>query len=204
MRRLSLIIAASLISTAAIPEADPQSARAFITEQAGFFAPVATAQVASKRRHGVRGSYAPDPTIVALVDRAADQAGLDRAVVRYHVARESSFRPDARNPRSTAKGLLQVIRGSHEAIVGRRMSLEEHLRLMAQPEYAMRVGLAHMKACVALMPGASVKQVYACHYHGHGRFGGRIQMAAAYYRPDAGGWLARGSVAMPWSQQERG
>ena len=136
----------------------------------------------------------PNPQIVALVDSVADQSGLPRHVMHDHVRRESGYRPDAKNPQSTAKGLLQVIHGSHEAIVQRRMSRAEHFRLMADPVYALRVGAAHMKACQQLV-GNDARRLYSCHYNGHARFGGRIQMAAAHFTPDNAGWLQRGSVA---------
>lgn len=144
-----------------------------------------------------------DPAVVALVDTVADQAGLSRAVMHDHVRRESGYRPEARNPKSTAKGLLQVLHGSHEAIVQRRMSRAEHFRLMADPGYALRVGAAHMKACADLMPGASAHALWRnCHVRGHGAVGGNIRMAAAHFTPDSGGWLARGSVAAPWANTD--
>lgn len=201
--RSLIILAGCAFALPAMPEGgDPQSARAFITEQAAIFSARPTEQVAVARRRPVRGSYGPDPTIVALVDRAADRAGVPREIARFHVARESGFRPDARNPRSTATGLLQVIHGSHEAIVGRRMSRAEHFALMRQPDYAMRVGLAHVRACMDRLPGASAHRLWTgCHIKGHAAVGGRIEMARLHFQPDAAGWLNRGSVAMPWAER---
>ncbi len=170
------------------------SARDWASDSTVLFAAAPAAGRAVERRRPVRGSYGPDPAIFALVQRAADEAGIPRDVMNYHVKRESGFRPDARNPKSTATGLLQVVKGSHEAIIGRKLTLSEHVSLMRQPAYALRVGAAHMRACADL-----TKNLYACHYHGHARFGGRIEMAARYFKPDSNGWLDRGSVAMPWA-----
>ena len=158
---------------------------------------------ATFQKQPVRQWRGPDPSIVAMVDREADRTGLPRTVMHDHVRRESGYIANARNPKSTAKGLLQVLHGSHEAIVGRRMSRAEHFRLMADPAYALRVGAAHMKACQQLV-GNDARRLYACHYHGHGKFGGRIQMAAAHFQPDSSGWLAQGSVALPWAGQGGG
>jgi soluble lytic murein transglycosylase-like protein len=158
---------------------------------------------ATFQKQPVRQWRGPDPSIVAMVDREADRTGLPRTVMHDHVRRESGYVAHARNPKSTAKGLLQVLHGSHEAIVGRRMSRAEHFRLMADPAYALRVGAAHMKACQQLV-GNDARRLYACHYHGHGKFGGRIQMAAVHFQPDSSGWLAQGSVALPWAGQGGG
>jgi hypothetical protein len=184
--RTAIAIAAGLsavvIASPAIPERSDVDVYVGLRPSVWSPAPVA------HQRLNARGD------IIAMVDAVADRAGLPRAVMHDHVRRESGYRPDARNPRSTAKGLLQVIHGSHEAIVGRRMSRAEHFRLMADPAYALRVGAAHMKACQQLV-GNDARRLYACHYHGHARFGGRIEMAAMHFTPDASGWLARGSVA---------
>lgn len=184
--RAALAIAAGLsavmAASPAIPERSDVDMYATLRPSIWSSAPVA------HQRINARGD------IIAMVNAAADRADLPREVMHDHVRRESDYRPDARNPRSTAKGLLQVIHGSHEAIVGRRMSRTEHFRLMADPAYALKVGAAHMKACQQLV-GNDARRLYACHYHGHARFGGRIQMAAMHFQPDAGGWLSRGSVA---------
>jgi len=204
MRRLGVIVlGAALLAVPATSESDPQSARAFILEEATRFSPQPTAQLAVDRRRPLRASYAPDPTIVALVDKVADETGIPRAVMRFHVARESGFRPAARNPKSTATGMLQLIRGSHAAIIGRELTKDEHCRRASDPAHNLRVGAAHIKGCMALMPGASADRLWkGCHIRGHAAAGGRIEIAARMYRPDAQGWLSRGSVAMPWAMAE--
>jgi len=188
MRRFAIVSLALLITFPAVSDGG-SSMYALIAADAN--------QVTFQKQR-VRQWRGIDPNIVAMVDHTADRAGLPRAVMHDHVRRESGYRPNARNPKSTAKGLLQVLHGSHEAIVGRRMSRAEHFRLMADPAYALRVGAAHMKACQQLV-GNDPRRLYACHYNGHGKFGGRIQMAAAHFQPDNSGWLSRGSVALPWT-----
>lgn len=197
-----LILAGALSSSSAGSDtSNSNSAREWAVDAQALFAPAPAMQAAElKVRRPVRGSYAPDTRIEAMVDRIARETGIPVSVMRFHVARESGFRPDARNPRSTATGLLQVIHGTHEAIVGRRMPRAEHYRLMQQPEYALRVGSAHIRECLRVMPGASAQKLWReCHVPGLARHGGSFQMAARHYRPDSGGWLARGSVAMPWA-----
>lgn len=206
--RIALACAALLCSVApAIPENDPDNWReTFARDRQAFLSPtpIASAKTRTPRTRVPAIRFKPDPAIVALVDRVASEAGIPVAVMRDHVRRESGFRPGARNPRSTATGLLQVIKSSHEAIIGRRLTLAEHIRLSSDPEYSLRVGAAHMKLCMTLIPGATALRLYDCHYHGHARFGGSIQMAAHFYRPDRNGWLAIGSVAMPWASREQG
>lgn len=205
MRRLVFIVALSALSVPALPDVtNSNSAREWVVDGPAVFSAARLERNAVDRRRPVRGSYGPDPTILALVDRVASEIGIPTSVMREHVRRESGFRPAARNPRSSATGLLQVVKGSHEAIIGRKLTMAEHVRLSSDPEHSLRVGAAHMRACMGLMPGASPAKLYGCHYHGHARFGGRIEMAAAFYRPDRNGWLARGSVAMPWSREDRG
>lgn len=189
MKRILIVSLALLISAPAISDGG-NSLYALIAADAN--------QVTFQKQR-VRQWRGADPVIVAMVDRAADRSGLPRYVMHDHVKKESGYRPNARNPKSTAKGLLQVLHGSHEAIVGRRMSRAEHFRLMADPDYALRVGAAHMKACAELMPGASSHALWRrCHVAGHGAVGGSIRQAAAHYSADTSGWLQRGTVALPW------
>lgn len=139
---------------------------------------------------------APDPALVRIVERAADQAGVSRDDLRFVVGIESGWRPDARNPRSTATGLTQVVHASHAAIIGRRITREEHHRLMKDPHHAARVGAAHWRMCRDLVGrDASVRHVWrSCYYAGPANVGGRIEMAAAHFRTDAAGWLQRDSI----------
>lgn len=153
-----------------------------------------------KRRRAVRARYEPDPAILAMVDKVADESGIPRSIMRFHVQKESGYDPRARNPKSTATGLLQLIKGSHEVIAGRILTKEEHFRLAMNPEYNLRLGAAHIKECMAHMPGASADTLWRkCHVRGHRSVGGDIRVAATYFKPDSQGWLAKGSVAVPWA-----
>lgn len=143
----------------------------------------ATPRSVPRQRAARRGGATPDRGIVALVDRVADETGVPRGVMHFHVRMESGYRPAARNPASTATGLLQPIRGSHAAIIGRPLTHAEHFALARDPEHNLRVGAAHIRACIDLMPGASAQRLWrACHVAGHGNVGGRIEMAAAHYQ----------------------
>jgi hypothetical protein len=208
MRALGALIvgAAVMAAPAASDSTSSNSAREWtVDNRVAVFSSLPIAQAPPLRRHGVRGSYGPDPTVLAMIHRIADESGIPRETMLFHVKHESGFRPDAKNRRSTATGFLQLIRGSHAAIIGRALTKAEHAVLARKPEHNLRVGAAHIRACMELMPGASAVQLWKrCHIRGHAAVGGRIEMAARFYRPDSQGWLARGSVAMPWSQQERG
>lgn len=90
--------------------------------------------------------------VKAVVLATARRFGVPEHVADYHARRESGYRAAARNPKSTAKGVLQVIHGTHEAIVGRRMSLTEHLALMSDARHGAAVGMAHIAACMEARP----------------------------------------------------
>lgn len=154
----------------------------------------------ANRRRSVRAPYTPDPAILAMVDKVADENGIPRSIMRFHVQKESGYDPRARNPKSTATGLLQLIKGSHEVIAGRILTREEHFRLAMNPEYNLRLGAAHIRECMSHMPGASAQALWKnCHVRGHRSVGGDIRVAATYFKPDSQGWLAKGSVAVPWA-----
>lgn len=196
-----LTVAVVLLAAPAVPEEDSQSARAFITEQAALLVNEPTSGVYTSRVRPVRGSYAP-PALASLAQRLSKEAGVSYETVAYIVQRESGWDPRARNPKSTATGLLQLIRGSHIAISGQFMTKEEHFRMASDPERNLRVGIAHIKECMVNMPGANADSIWRrCHIRGHAAVGGRIQNAALHYKPktDSSGWLARGSVALPWN-----
>jgi hypothetical protein len=197
MRRASFLAAgalALLAATPAIPERSDVDMYATLRPSILSPAPVML------QRFNARGD------IVALVDKVADQTGVPRHVLHEHVKRESGYQPSARNPKSTAKGLTQPVRCSHAVIIGRdcrTFTKSEHFRLASDPSHNLRVGAAHIRACMALMPGASARELWRnCHVKGHGAVGGNIQMAAAYFKPNAGGWLTQGSVAMPWANND--
>lgn len=199
--RCCLIAFLAILVTPMHAEGDPQGAReVFLAEVHALGSNKPIAEVAINKRRHINSRYAPDPTILAMVDRVADESGIPRSIMRFHVQKESDYNPRARNPKSTATGLLQLIKGSHEVIAGRMLTREEHFRLAVDPEYNLRLGAAHIKACMQVMPGATAEAMWRrCHVRGHRNVGGDIRVARSYFKPDSQGWLARGSVAVPWS-----
>jgi hypothetical protein len=188
----SLIIGAALAAVPMAPLADggPDMYAVFRSE---ITSPVSVASRQMRTRTA-------DPTLVSIVDREADRFGVPRDVARFHVARESSWNPSARNPASTAKGLMQPVRGSHAAIIGRALDTRQHLRLAADASHNAAVGMAHIRACMDFMPGASAAALWRrCHVAGHGNVGGSIRRAREHYARvvENRGWLAAGSVALP-------
>ncbi len=91
-----------------------------------------------------------DVKIVVLA--TARKFGVPAHVADYHALRESGYRAAARNPNSTAKGVLQVVKGTHEAIIRRRLTLTEHLRMMSDAQHGAAVGMAHIAACMESRP----------------------------------------------------
>lgn len=188
--RTALIIAALVIATPAITEPDPQSARAFQEEQAGFLSPVT---LAMDRRHAAREPNRNRP-ISQLAEanfqiavRAGNRVGVPESYTRFVVAKESGGNAAARNPASTATGLGQFIRGTHAAIIGRPLTLAEHVSLASVPEHNAALTAAHLRACLDAMPGASPAVVWkSCHYQGLGNVGGSIDRARAHYAAIAG------------------
>ena len=125
------------------------------------------------------------PFVVRIVDQTAKQYGVPVEYARFHVARESSFNPAAKNPGSTAKGTLQVIKGSHEAITGRSMTLAEHLASAGDPYHGTSVGMAHLAAAYEARPTWSPQHLWrSCHVGGLRNCGTSLQRAAQLYRGD--------------------
>ena len=101
--------------------------------------------------------FDPTPTaarsaVKQIVLNTASRYGVPAHVADYHARRESGYRAAARNPHSTAKGVLQVVKGTHEAIIGRRLTLNEHLHMMSDPVHGAAVGMAHIAACMESRP----------------------------------------------------
>jgi len=127
----------------------------------------------------------------------------DASLTGLIIQQESGGNARARNPASTATGLGQFIRGTHAAILGRPLTLAEHVSLASVPEHNAALTAAHLRACMDRMPGASPAAVWrGCHYYGLANVGSRTEHARAYFRTDNNGWLERGSVAMPWARGE--
>jgi hypothetical protein len=171
MRRLIAPIAAALIASAVTAAAvDPL---AFWQSQNKVAAPLEIRTDKVKRG---------DPAIRAAVYREADRFGVPRHVVDEHVRRESGWNVYAANPSSTARGLFQLVRGSHAEIIGRPLSYQEHRRMAFDPTHNARLGLAHIRACMDAMPGASAERLWRrCHVQGHAAVGTSIKAARDYY-----------------------
>jgi Transglycosylase SLT domain len=123
-----------------------------------------------------------DPRLAALADKVADRFGVPRDTVRFHVMQESGWNPFAKNPSSSATGLTQPIIGSHSTIVGKKLTKEEHRALARDPEHNLNVGVAHIRACMDAMPGASARALWKrCHVAGHANVGTSIHAARAHY-----------------------
>jgi len=105
-------------------------------------------------------SSASRSAIKQIVMRTAGRYGVPAHVADYHARRESGYRAAARNPKSTAKGVLQVVKGTHEAIIGRRLTLQEHLQLMSDPKHGAAVGMAHIAACFEARPNWTAGQLW--------------------------------------------
>jgi hypothetical protein len=185
MIRPALIIAALAISTPAVTEPDSQSARAFQQEQAGYLSPVT---LAMDRRHAAREPNRGRPVSqlaeanYQIAVRAGNRIGVPESYTRFVVAKESGGNAAARNPASTATGLGQFIRGTHAAIIGRPLTLAEHVSLASVPEHNAALTAAHLRACLDAMPGASPAALWRnCHYYGLANVGGSIDRARSHY-----------------------
>lgn len=123
-----------------------------------------------------------DPQIVAMVDKARQDFGVRRDVVDYAVKRESGWDVAAANPASTARGLFQVIRGTHAEIIGRPLTYAEHRALSFNPRHHVNVGMAHLRMCQDAMPGASAHRIWkGCHHDGPAAAGTTMKAARAHY-----------------------
>jgi hypothetical protein len=123
-----------------------------------------------------------DPQVVALVERSARDFGVRKDVVDYTLKRESGWQVAAANPASTARGLFQVIRGTHAEIVGRPLSYAEHRALSFNPKHHVNVGMAHLRMCQDAMPGASAHRIWkGCHHDGPAAAGTTMKAARAHY-----------------------
>lgn len=185
----SLLLALSL-ATPAIPERSDSP-----DMYALFRQPATSTTVTTTRR--LRPAIAE---MASLVDTEADRFALPRELVHYHIRRESSYDPVARNPRSTAKGLTQIIRGTHGAITRQPLTRGEHFAKASDPTHNLRVGLAHVAAAYRANPGWSADRLWRrCHVAGLANCGTSLNEAARIYESvtTRSGWIQLGSVA--WS-----
>jgi hypothetical protein len=123
-----------------------------------------------------------DPYVVALVDKAAHDFGVRKELADFTVKRESGWNVAAANRASTARGLFQVIRGTHADIIGRPLSYAEHRALSFDAKHHVNVGMAHLRMCQDAMPGASAARIWKqCHHDGPAAAGTRMEAARAHY-----------------------
>ena len=123
-----------------------------------------------------------DPQVVALVDKAARDFGVRKDLVDYTLKRESGWHVAAANPTSSARGLFQVIRGTHAEIVGRPLTQAEHRAMSFNPKHHVNVGMAHLRMCQDAMPGASAHRIWkGCHHDGPAAAGTTMRVARAHY-----------------------
>lgn len=143
------------------------------------------------RHHEDSVTVSPQKAEVArLVDAVSDQYGLPRSLVHEHIRRESSYVVLARNPSSTAKGLTQVVRCSHAAIISRdcrSFSKGEHLRTASNARHNLQVGLAHIAAAHEAQPHWSARDLWRkCHVAGLANCGTSLDRAAQLYARTVG------------------
>jgi len=113
-----------------------------------------------------------------IVARVARDMGVRNEVAVFAVKKESNYNCKARNPSSTATGMLQVVRASAAAIVGRPVSRAE----LQDCEFGTAVGMAHLALCQDLLPGRSPYTIWRdCHYWGPANVGGDIRDAHKFY-----------------------
>lgn len=78
--------------------------------------------------------------VATLIEQAAEQAGLDVALIRAVVQHESSFRPDAVSPLG-AKGLMQVMPSTHQEA---RQRFDIPDGDLFDPAYNLKVGSTYL------------------------------------------------------------
>jgi len=110
-----------------------------------------------------------------IINAASDRAGIDNTLMQVMAAKESSFRVDAKAPRSSALGLYQFLNGTWKEAIskyGPKYDLgmsnasrlnPEHSTLMAA-EY-LKANLKHIKG---VKPNPNITDAYLTHFLGPG------------------------------------
>jgi len=190
MIRPAIIIAALAVATPAVTENDPIAGPMAHREAVALFDPVT---VAGNRRHAMREPSRHRPVSqlaeanYQIAVRAGLRVGVPESHTRFVVRVESGGNAKARNPASTATGLGQFIRGTHAAIIGRPLTLAEHVSLASVPEHNAALTAAHLRACMDSMLGAGAAPVWRnCHSYGLANDGGCIERARLPYEANGG------------------
>ncbi len=185
MIRPAIVIAVLAVSTPAITENDTIAGAQMHREGIALFEPVA---VAGSRRHAMREPtrHRPASQIAEanwqLAIRAGERLGIPAHVTSYHVAKESGGNQYARNPKSTATGLAQVVYRTHIAITGEQLSKQEHFRLATDPVRSANIMAAHIAACREQRPDWSPTQLHRLGYMaGLANCGSSLNRAAQHY-----------------------
>lgn len=118
-------------------------------------------------------AIAPSKQPYVAVTQMAEAVGVRPSLAIYVMRRESGGRLDARNPRSSATGAMQVIDGTAANIAGRPVSRAER-----KTQLGIALGVAYLKTCQMALPGVSDAATWTrCYVTGHGNVGGNITHA---------------------------
>lgn len=130
----------------------------------------------AKGAEGVTGSGGrpQDSSILAIIDKAAKDAGVDRDTLRMYAAIESDFNPNAGAGTSTAKGLMQFVDKTWESAIAKH-GAKYGIKPGTSPydPYASAVlGAEYMKENLAKLkdvrPNPTVEDAYVSHFLGPG------------------------------------
>lgn len=94
------------------------------------------------------GDLKPPPAHDGLIDRAARDSGVDRALLTAVIAIESGFRSDARSPKG-ALGLMQLMPATAAALLG----VADVEKALVDPATNVRAGSRHLRRLIDQYPG---------------------------------------------------
>jgi hypothetical protein len=111
-------------------------------------------------------------------EQLARHVGVKPALVHYVIKKESGGNMHAANPASSARGPMQVIDGTAEAIAERPVSRAERMT-----DVGLKLGVAYLKTCQHALPGESVHSIWVkCYVTGHGNVDGDIALAKQAFK----------------------